>query len=263
MSKIKSLYLKTEVEVAYNKTEVNGAPTTIITHDSLEDVILNQVPQELGVKYDKTVEYVAPGHSVVKCTISDKNGRRVQCLGESVEATLYTEISKGIPTLMAEIRAFDRAAIRYLALPGKVYSNEEGVQPDHIASDRAGNKSGNTVIDPSDYMEDMESSVEDEMVDESGTIVSTVVPTEESTPAPSEKAKAETTPEKKDRTKDAGAIIVNFGKFKNAPKTVAEICEDEGEKQWVEFVLNKINTDDAEKKKQLTAMRYYLEHKGA
>ncbi len=127
MSKIFSKYLNKEIEVNFWETADTSGTVTIITHDSLEDAILNQA-SDYGVKYDKSLEYVSDTHCVVKCTIADNKGRRIQCFGEAVPATLNTEIALNNPVIMAEKRAFDRAAIRYLNLPGRVYSNDESIQ---------------------------------------------------------------------------------------------------------------------------------------
>lgn len=285
MAKLLSKYLNKEIDVVYNETEIGGVPTTIITHDSLEDVILNQIPEDVGVRYDKTLEHMDPEHCVVKCTFADKKGRRVQCFGESLPSTLYTDIAKTIPCIMAEIRAFDRAAIRYLNLPGKVYSNEEGVKVDIPAAGTnvAGSNSSETFVDPADY------TVIDEITEEEiphlppketvqtntakekpATIVSKPVEKREenTTPATRPVAANSATNDKGTETAtkaNAGAVVVSFGKYQYKPVTVAEICDnaDEQEKKWIDFVLNKMNTSDAEKHKQIEALRYYMTHKGA
>lgn len=107
--------------VTFEKEE-NGKVVRIILHDSLEDVIHNQVG---GVSYSYNIVASNKDHSVVVCSMWDNNGRKVEGIGESIPATLDTEIAKNYPTLIATQRAFDRAAIRYLALPGKVFSNTE------------------------------------------------------------------------------------------------------------------------------------------
>lgn len=155
MAKMYSSYLDREIDVSFKETQVDGEPTTIITHDSLEDVILNQIP-DYNVKYDKTLEFCGPDHWVVKCTISDKNGRRVQNFGESINETLYTPIGRTIPAIMAEIRAFDRAAIRYLNLPGKVYSNEEAVEVDLGTTVKTEKAPCETVVDVNNAEESVE-----------------------------------------------------------------------------------------------------------
>ena len=272
--KLRSGYLNRDIIVDFQNTEVNGLPTILITHDSLEDVIFNQIPNECNfmVNCQKIVEHVSSGHAVVQCILSDDTGRTIPCIGESVSKTLYTEIARGIPVTMAEIRAFDRAAIRYLDLPGKVYSNEEGVQAD--TAKYGGNPA--TIVDPVEFADadviGLDGTELDNMSAEEmpKTIVSEEVPSEPSPQAapenPEPAPKAAKKPQKKSADnnaefmKIAGNMKVTFGKFQNAPKTVAEICNDPQEKRWIEYVIQLKNPGDQEKKKQIKCIRFYWEH---
>ena len=105
----------------------DGNPITIIPHNILFDIIQNQLTADEAVSYKYQVNLVSREHSFIECTMTDKKGRFIQEFGESVPETLKSDIAKTIPGTMAAIRAFDRAAIRFLdfACEGKVYSDNE------------------------------------------------------------------------------------------------------------------------------------------
>lgn len=124
-----SNYLQKDIDIPLQTLKSEGREISIIPHDALKDIILNKLP-ELGVKYDVTEVYVSPSHFVMRCTMSDNKGRRVQEIGESTADTLETPIAKGYPATMAFTRAFDRCAIAYLDLNGKVFADTEGVTGD-------------------------------------------------------------------------------------------------------------------------------------
>lgn len=110
--------------VTFEKEVEHGRVIKVIMHDSLRDVILNQT--EGDVSYLNTVISADPAHSVVMCEMFKNDGtRRVIEYGESIPETLTSEIARNYPTLTASQRAFDRAAIAFLDLPGKVLSNME------------------------------------------------------------------------------------------------------------------------------------------
>lgn len=124
MRTIHSKYLNKEFKVNIYEKDENGRTLNFITHDSLEDIIHNQI--ESGqVIYDYELVKISPEHCVAKCVISDKQGRRIVAIGESQPSTLTTEIANDYPATMATQRAFGRAVIRYLMLPGKVFSSVE------------------------------------------------------------------------------------------------------------------------------------------
>lgn len=105
----------------------DGNPITIIPHNILFDIIQNQLTADEAVSYKYQVNLVSRDHCFIECTMTDKKGRFIQEFGESVPETLKSDIAKTIPGTMAAIRAFDRAAIRFLdfACEGKVYSDNE------------------------------------------------------------------------------------------------------------------------------------------
>lgn len=125
MSKLYSNYLKRDFELSLIEKQEGDRVLQIVPHDALEDIIHNQIPLEQGVTYDYRVESTDPNHSVVICIVADQFGRRVVGIGEATPGTLDNEIAKTYPTLIASQRAFDRAVIRYLAFPGKAFSNTE------------------------------------------------------------------------------------------------------------------------------------------
>jgi len=125
MGKVYSNYFKKEFELLTIEKQEGDHVMQILTHEGLEDLVHNVIPTEEGVTYDFRFENTDVNHSVVVCVVADKTGRRIVDVGESIPATLDTDIAKSYPTLMAKQRAFDRAVIRFFAFPGKTYSNTE------------------------------------------------------------------------------------------------------------------------------------------
>jgi hypothetical protein len=119
--KLESKSLGKTFEFVTFEKEENGKAVTIITHDSLEDVIHNQCE---GVNYDLFLVESGRDHSVASCTMYNEN-RKITAFGETVPETLESDIARNHPSLICTQRAFDRAAIRFLALPGKCFSNTE------------------------------------------------------------------------------------------------------------------------------------------
>ena len=123
--KIKSAYVNRELDFdVVEKLEPTSNQTMLlIKHDSLRDVIYNQLEKTVNVKYNYVKAELE--HAVVECTIDDGEGRIVTEVGESVPSTLENDIARAYPALIASQRAFDRAAILLLKLPGKHLSNME------------------------------------------------------------------------------------------------------------------------------------------
>ena len=126
--KIKSGYTKQELDfdVVEKVDTITGHVLFLIKHDSLRDVVYNQLRlTESGgsVKYN----YIKADkdHSVVECVISDGKGRVATEIGEATIETLDNSITISYPTLTASQRAFDRSAILLLMLSGKNLSNNE------------------------------------------------------------------------------------------------------------------------------------------
>lgn len=131
--KIKSTYLNTELDIPQKEYESAGENVTIISHKTLEDLVYNSVEAKAeNIQAHQTLLSSEPGHYVFLCAINDKNGRRVEGLGESQASTLLTKIAQDYPATMAFNRAFDSAAIKFFGFPSKVYSDlqiEPGSSP--------------------------------------------------------------------------------------------------------------------------------------
>ena len=121
-----SKYFGKEIEVA-SETIVDGnRALTLISHDGLEDIISNNpLCISNNVQYHITKEIAEPGHYAFMCAMWDKNGKKVEAMGESYLKYLKTKIAQEYPTLTAFNRAFDAAAISFLGLPSKVYSDQQ------------------------------------------------------------------------------------------------------------------------------------------
>lgn len=121
---IHSRYLNRDIDV---QESVSGnEDITIVPHDALEEIIFNSedaIDNDIKVHYQTIL--TEPGHYAFLCAIDDKNGRRVEYIGESLPETLETDIARKYPALMAFKRSFDAAAIKFLGLPGKVYSDQQ------------------------------------------------------------------------------------------------------------------------------------------
>lgn len=132
MAKFLSRYLNKEFEVASYEGQENGEPIQILSHEALENIVHNMAPKELKLRYDFKDMLISDNHCVICCTFQDAEGRRIQAIGETLPATLETDIARNYPAVMAAQRAFDRCAIRYFDFPGKVMSNLEGVDSDAV-----------------------------------------------------------------------------------------------------------------------------------
>lgn len=123
--RIKSFYLG---EIDLKITEIlspNGEILQIAPHAELEKLIYDHPKSiEMGISARHTPVVVEKDHYAFMCVISDKTGRRVEGIGESLPNTLENEIAKNYPALMAFKRAFDDAAIKFFGLP-RVYSDQQ------------------------------------------------------------------------------------------------------------------------------------------
>ena len=202
---IKSLYQNAEYKVScWETTQKNGRTLTIVEHAAIEDIIFNKLHTE-GFAYELTPIPGAANHPVVKCVMEDGNGRRIVALGEAHPNSLVNEISRQNPVIMAGNRAFDRAAIRFLNLEGKVYSSEE--IPDNEADSE---ECDNNLFDDEPIYEDI--------------------------------GNAEEKTEPVENEENPGDVVVNFGKYKDKNMTVAQIWETD--ESWAKFTVN-MNTDRA------------------
>ena len=151
--KIKSEYLDDELDfnVIEKLDPLSGKTMLLITHDSLRDVIYNQLSitkRGGSVNYS----YITSGldHAVVQCTIDDGNGRIVTEIGEATADTLDNQIAKSYPVLIASQRAFDRAVILLLMLAGKNLSS--GELGEYVSTDFESAIFKEEVIAPTEYI---------------------------------------------------------------------------------------------------------------
>lgn len=134
MAKLYSRYLDRDIEVPDSSVVSGGEVVTLIPHDVLEELIYNsEEASENNFQVHYTPVVTELRHYAFLCCIADKYGRRIQGVGESLDATLETPIALNYPTLMAVKRAFDDAAIKFLGLPGKVYSDQQVLSGDSSA----------------------------------------------------------------------------------------------------------------------------------
>ena len=123
--KIKSKYLDKEFDVSCWEMGEESRKLTIIEHAAFEDIVFNQLTEEVDIEYALEPIIGVANYPVMKCIMKDVSGRCITAIGEAHPDSLVNNISRQNPVIMAGNRAFDRAAIRYLNLEGKVYSSEE------------------------------------------------------------------------------------------------------------------------------------------
>lgn len=239
-NKIHSDYLDMDFDVVTYPGD--QGEVQIISHDALENIIHNQVGIDVGVKYDITEMHIADRHCVFRCTISDSNGRRIQAIGESMQASLDTDIAKMYPALMAAQRAFDRAVIRYLQFPSKVYSSLEGV-------DKAQDDEPVTTISVQDIPQDGEAAIAPAPIN-NGT---TAAPQQRQATQPRQPVQqAQRTNANQTTTQNAtkpaatksefvpdeklGEVLYNIGKYRSEPKSLAWIWEHDN--KCFDWIIN-------------------------
>lgn len=256
--KIKSEYLGKEFDVEVNETVMDGRKVQLIPHSVLTDIFYNQLPRDKGIRHEIEMTHVSLAHCVAKCTIIDNEGRRIIEIGESVRSMLVTEIAKSIPATMAQIRAFDRAVIRYLALPDKNLYSKEELETELGGSDsnaapatekaKANAKPAAKAKD-SRKTDEAESAPEDVMpLDDFDMADIPPFLEEEATKATNQTGGAR---------ESAGATVVNFGKFMNKGKTVAQICDDPKNLEWAKWAIRQ-TADTKAKREQIEAIKVYI-----
>lgn len=227
---IKSNYLNEEFEVSCWEMTKGGRTTTIVEHAAFEDIVFNRLQKLDGFKY--SIEpIVGFMHPVVKCTMCDNSGREIITIGEADPDTLVNNISRQNPVIMAANRAFDRAAIRFLNLEGKVYSSEE--IPDNDDHDQGDN-------------EPIENGIE--IGDDTVIVEDVVEPVDSAGKTSNNKSEAD--------SHNPGAVVINFGKYRGKNKTVAEIWATDP--SWADYGT-KMNQDTCGEttKKQIQALKDY------
>ena len=251
MTKVKSEYFNQEFDVTTYEREEEGRVICIINHDALEDIILNQIPLDKELMYDYEMLITDPKHPAVKCIICDKDGRRVQAIGEASPDSVETKIARMYPVLMASQRAFDRAAIRFLALPGKVFSNLEVGDAD------------NTSQPVNDFNNMQQIPSQDAPIDEFARIDVSI---ESEDPirfadAPINSPDTATVVANNSNVNedvDYGSVLVDLGLYKSNPKTVAEVVSTN--LRWAEFMTSSRYVPKTDTQKaQVNALKKYLE----
>ena len=220
--KIRSQYLDEEFEVSCWEMQQGKRTLTIIEHAALEYIIFNELAQP-NFSYDMMPIVGIANYPVAQCTMTD-DSRRIIAIGEAHPDSLVNKISRQNPVIMAYNRAFDRAAIRYLDLEGKVYSSEE------ISDEDAAEGSNEDVSYDGNFSLDI-----DEI------------------PEAPEKPEAQPEP----KTENPGDVVINFGKrYRGQGKTVAEIYATDPD--WVNYTVG-MNTDAAGEatRKQVEALKAY------
>ena len=97
--------------------EINGK--YIIKHSELEEIALSN-----NAEYDMQIVDTNMTHSVVVCNMT-LFGTKVRTVGETTVNTLWNDIDRDYPVMVAWNRAFDRAVIKALEFDVPVYSNKE------------------------------------------------------------------------------------------------------------------------------------------
>lgn len=124
---MKSKYFNCELNIPTWEVTSGGENVNLVPHDALTDIIYNSdFSRNFGITVSTTnLPMRENGHYAFMCVITDKLGHRVEGYGEATEANLDTDIARAYPSLMAFKRAFDAAALLYLGLDGKVYSDQQ------------------------------------------------------------------------------------------------------------------------------------------
>ncbi len=263
MAKIHSKYLDKDFEVSANRVHNdNGTEEDIVTHKSLEDIILNQLPIDLGVAY-RFEPWPNSHHAVASCIMSDKTGRQVQTVGEAMPCTLDTQVAKDNPTVIAAQRAFDKAATKYLALESKVVTQENPEPTKPIVSkpaEKPGTIKTSVVPEPEkpnpvgivdDDLEVVEDAIiqyADVLEEEYGTANEHVIPDE-----PEEK-------EIPDTFVSDGDIVISLGRYAKNPQKLSYIYEHD--RSWLEYVTQKTIINDSNREQIEAGKRYIAAKEG-
>lgn len=257
-----------------------GKPVKVIFHDSLQDVIHNLT----NAKYAFNFVKATPEHTVVVCEMADSTGRRIVEIGESTPATLDTEIAKNYPSLIASQRAFDRAAIRYLDLPGKVFSNmeisiiDEASVEEVISNEAPASKTPVSSGIVSSIVEDDDmlsiDNTDDEVVVTADVAVENEVVVEEDPVgaideldvnsvlddmSSSTSALPFETEEEVEEEDVSGYVVTMNGKYAGKNKTIAEIYATDA--SWVEWIAANFQPRNAVAERDVAAIKKFVESK--
>lgn len=252
---VRSTYLDCDFEVlTYDINDRDGAKK-IISHGSLQNIIYNVLPKqnpELKLRVTTLSVYVTETRCAFQCTMTDNNFRSVQELGESSTGTLHTQIARDYPIMMASQRAFDRAAIQYLAFPGKVYSTSEGIQYGTVDDYELNEDSLDECSTP-----DIQSPHSGPAVSEEGTSIQPLdTPVSKSREPKKSEQNSSPAP-----TLKPGDVIITVGSYRNRGMSVSQIYEEPQGLDFLQFVYNLKTSQDAVKS-QITAVKQFFEEKG-
>ena len=234
--KIKSSYTETELDfdVVEKLDPLSNNTMLLIKHDSLRDVIYNQLNITETGRIDYNYVKADKDHAVVECTIDDGKGRVVKEIGESVPESLDNQIAQLYPTLIASQRAFDRAAILLLKLSGKQLS--AGEMSEFISVDFESAILKNDVVEDQQVLDDGQDAepymnapitTEDNLMAIPDGI-DDVIPFDETEPAEevAEEVQTEDTSSAEavaDKITELGDMVFGAGKYTGKPDTIAQI----------------------------------------
>lgn len=233
--KIKSAYCNKELDFdVVEKPDPNTNQTMLlIKHDSLRDVIYNQLKITKNGAVDYNYVKADTDHAVVECIIDDGEGRVVKEIGEAVPQTLENDVARSYPVLIASQRAFDRAAILLLMLAGKQLSNGEmgeflalDLEP-AIPKDIAETADMDDIDDnQSDEIPYMNAPIENVMMD-----IPDGIDNVEEASATSESEVTETAEpvDNSARITEIGNTVFGVGKYSGKPNTIAQIQTTDAE----------------------------------
>ncbi len=274
-----SKYTGIEFEVDVEEIEVEpGRIISNITHESLERIIFNEIPEEYGVKVSVPEPLsVNVSHPVILRTISDNKGRCIRKLGEASPGTLTTQIAKDYPVTMADTRAFDRAAIAYLNFDfgdTHVYSSSEGIKD-------------NKKDLPS--KEEFEAIMSDIAANEENIAATVSQPVTEPIPTPipeapkqekkeevsdnflaflnaADASSTQTNPEpvnnapKSTSASSYGNSIINIGRYEKNPKSVKWLYDNDP--NWIRFMTQEYIANSPDKQAQVDILNNYISEMG-
>lgn len=254
-----SSYVNGDLEfgVVEKQDPISGKKLLLIKHDSLRDIVYNQL--EITKKHTGSVKYnyvsCDINHAVVECTINDGEGRVITELGEAVPSTLESEISRAYPVLIAQQRAFDRAVILLLKLTGKQLSSQElseGLSIDFEPAVYAEKVIENNNIVQEQAMEEVQDDTNEFFnIPEGFNDVD-----EDYEPEPVVATSGIQVNDRKiDRLEEIGNKVFGCGKYKDKPDTYAQIYKND-----VAYFRNllKIPTPAAEIKDAIALVKEYV-----
>lgn len=226
----------------------SGKTMVLIKHDSLRDVVYNQL--NITEKGSVSYNYVKSerDHAVVECTIKDGTGRVVTEIGEAVPETLDNNIALSYPVLTAHQRAFDRAAILLLKLAGKQLSNDE--MGEFLTID----------FEAGFLKEDLQAEPEYPVDDNDGAeFMNAPITTTQSEMIEDEPEGVEDVIDPSDRLKELGQKIPLIGGNKNEGLTLDEMYEKR--KDYLQKLVS-LKTPNDKLKDIVNDIKEYLELKG-